>query len=198
MGSAGRRVLLRFFRHFSKNFLKCPSVVIIQPVFLSKISSARTFLWHLDFIIILIKKNSLLASCRTTAKEKSRRTADTSVRPFWTGGFWENQGRRFFLRIRAFHRLYGGHRRMPPCAWYSIDRSILTYQKKPCSRTGSAGLLLCTIQCSCYAFNTAIMPGWPFSVCWAFLLPPENLPASKNIFGNFQKSGQNRVFQVSY
>ena len=26
------------------------------------------------------------------------------------------QGRRFFLLIRAFHRPYGGHRRMPPCA----------------------------------------------------------------------------------
>ncbi|HAR11355.1 MAG TPA: sigma-70 family RNA polymerase sigma factor, partial [Ruminococcaceae bacterium] len=23
------------------------------------------------------------------------------------------------------------------------------------------------------------MPGWPFSVCWAFLLPPEKLPVSK-------------------
>ena len=39
-----RLIAGRFFRHFSKNFLKCPSVVTIQPVFLSKISSARTFL----------------------------------------------------------------------------------------------------------------------------------------------------------
>ena len=89
-------------------------------------------------------------------------------------------------------------RRMPLCAGYFIDRPFLTCQKKPCSHTGSAGLLLCTIQCSCFALHTAIMPGWPFSVCWAFLLPPENLPASKKILGNFQKSGQNRVFQVSY
>ena len=33
MGLAGRRVLPRFFRHFSKEFLKCPSFVTIQPVF---------------------------------------------------------------------------------------------------------------------------------------------------------------------
>lgn len=77
-------------------------------------------------------------------------------------------------------------------------RLTCRFQKKPCSRTGSAGLLLCTIQCSFCAFHAAIMPGWPFSVCWAFLLPPENLPASKNFFRNFQKSGENRVFQVSY
>lgn len=43
MGSAGRRVLPRFFRHFSKKFLKCPSVVTIQPVFLSKSKAPRTF-----------------------------------------------------------------------------------------------------------------------------------------------------------
>ena len=99
------------------------------------------------------------------------------------------------MRIRAFHRLYGGNRRMPPCAWYSIDRSILTYQKKPFSRTGSAGLLLCTIQCSCYAFNTAIMPGWPFSVCWAFLLPPEKLPVPKIFLEIFKKAGRIGCFR---
>lgn len=58
--------------------------------------------------------------------------------------------------------------------------------KKPCSRTGSAGLLLCTIQCSCCAFNTVILPGWPLSVCLDFLLPPENLPVSK-IFWKFSE-----------
>ena len=136
---------------------------------------------------------------RPTGKEKNRWFEQVILCAyFWTGGIWENQGRRFFLFISAFHRPYGGHRRMPPCVWYFIERPALTCQKKPCSRTGSAGLLLCTIQCSYCAFHTAIMPGWPFSVCWAFLLPPESLPVSKNIFGNFQKSGQNRVFQVSY
>ena len=114
---------------------------------------------------------------------------------FWTDGFWENQGRRFFLLISAFHRLYGGHRRMPPCAWYSIERLALNCQKKPCSRTGSAGLLLCTIQCSFCAFHTVIMPGWPFSVCWAYLLPPEKLPVSKIFLEIFKKAGRIGCFR---
>ena len=39
------------------------------------------------------------------------------------------------------------------------------------------------------------MPGWPFSVCWAFLLPPEKLPASK-IFGEFfKKAGRIGCFR---
>ncbi len=43
MGSAGRRALPRFFRHFSKKFLKCPSFVTIQPVFLPKSKAPRTY-----------------------------------------------------------------------------------------------------------------------------------------------------------
>ena len=103
--------------------------------------------------------------------------------------FWEIKAAGSFCLSEHTIVCMAATRRMPPCAWYSIDRSILTYQKKPCSRTGSAGVLLCTIQCSYCAFRAVIMPSWPFSVCWAFLLPSENLPVSKNIFGNFQKSG---------
>ena len=67
--------------------------------------------------------------------------------------------------------------------------------KKPCSRTGSAGLLLCTIQCSCCAFNTVILLGWPLSVCLDFLLPPENLPVSKIFLEIFKKAGRIGCFR---
>ena len=87
MESAGRRVLPCFFRLFSKKFMKYPSIVTFQLVFLSKISAARTFLWHLDFIIILRKRNSLLSSCRTTAKEKKPSRSSPINTPIGNGGF---------------------------------------------------------------------------------------------------------------
>ena len=47
MESAGRRVLPRFFRHFSKKFLKCPSAVTFHPRFSMKFfgrcNISRTF-----------------------------------------------------------------------------------------------------------------------------------------------------------
>ena len=39
------------------------------------------------------------------------------------------------------------------------------------------------------------MPGWPFSVCWAFLLPPEKLPVSKIFLEIFKKAGRIGYFR---
>ena len=55
--------------------------------------------------------------------------------------------------------------------------------------------MLCTIRCSHCAFRAAIMPGWPFSVCWAFLLPPEKLPVSKIFLEIFKKAGRIGCFR---
>lgn len=39
------------------------------------------------------------------------------------------------------------------------------------------------------------MPGWPFSVCWAFLLPPEKLSVSKIFLEIFKKAGRIGCFR---
>jgi len=57
MGSAGRRVLPRFFSPFLKKFLKCPSFVTIQPDFFVEIkgtsdiySSSKSLMIILPFM----------------------------------------------------------------------------------------------------------------------------------------------------
>ena len=69
MGSARRRVLPRFFRNFSKIFLKCPSFVTIQPVFLSKSKSPWTFVQYLQFMIDANQNNKYLPG---GGKERNR------------------------------------------------------------------------------------------------------------------------------
>ena len=123
----------------------------------------------------------MMRTCPTRGNKKPLVGAGNFTRPFWTGGFWENQAAGSFCLSKRFIVRMAATRRMPPCAWYSIDRSILTYQKKSLAPAqGQQGFLLCTIQCSYCAFRAVIMPSWPFSVCWAFLLPSENLPDFKN------------------
>lgn len=115
----------------------------------------------------------------------------------------QNKLKLFILNQRLLSKATGSFftvriaspRRIPLCTRYSIDRPALNYQKKPCSRTGSAELLLCTIQCSFCAFHTVIMPSWPFSACWAFLLPLENLSASKIFREIFKKAGRIGCFR---
>lgn len=57
-----------------------------------------------SFFILIYNENLP----RPTAKEKIRRKADTFSRAYEAAAL-QNQGRRFFLLISAFHRPYGGH-----------------------------------------------------------------------------------------